>query len=246
VLEGLTDRENDHALIISFDSVNSSAVIESYTLLSSLDSSTLSCAYLSACDHPGLLTTCNNIDSFDSTFNIFTSIKNGLIKTQKHLDHSANIFLSSKKKYKPIAKKIHPVIGELPKKFRIKRKIIGDPLDTIPTLNPNPLTFKPTNRYTLEQCDRVNKNHPGDFLWSAERDLMHDFIKSHNTAFAWSKDEKGSFRTDFFPPVDIPVIYHTPWVERNFPIPPGLYEEVCSIIQKKIVAGIYEPSNSSY
>jgi hypothetical protein len=138
VLEGLIDRKNDYALIISFDSVNSSAVIESYTPLSSLHSSTLSCAYLSACDRPGLSTTCNNIDSFGSTFDVFTSIKNSLNKTQKHLSHSANIFLSSKKKYKPVAKKVRPVIGELPKKFRIKRKIIGDPLDTIPTLNPNP------------------------------------------------------------------------------------------------------------
>jgi hypothetical protein len=75
---------------------------------------------------------------------------------------------------------------------------------------------------------------------------MHDFIKLHDTSFTWSEDEKGSFRTDFFLPVDIPVIPHTPWVVRNFPIPPGLYEEVCSIIQKKIAAGIYEPSNSSY
>jgi hypothetical protein len=144
VLEGLTDRENDYALIISFDSVNSSAVIESYTPLSSLDSSTLSCAYLSACDGPGLLTTCNNFDTFGSTFDVFTSNKNGLIKTQKHLDHSANIFLSSKKKYKPVAKKVRPVIGELPKKFQIERKIIGDPLDNIPTLNPNPPPFEPT------------------------------------------------------------------------------------------------------
>jgi hypothetical protein len=35
-------------------------------------------------------------------------------------------------------------------------------------------------------------------------------------------------------------------VERNFPIPPGIYEDVCAIVQKKRAAGIYEPSNSSY
>jgi hypothetical protein len=35
-------------------------------------------------------------------------------------------------------------------------------------------------------------------------------------------------------------------VERNFPIPPGIYKDVCAIIQKKLVAGIYEPLNSSY
>jgi hypothetical protein len=35
-------------------------------------------------------------------------------------------------------------------------------------------------------------------------------------------------------------------VECSFPIPPGIYEDVCAIVQKKLAAGIYEPSNSSY
>jgi hypothetical protein len=35
-------------------------------------------------------------------------------------------------------------------------------------------------------------------------------------------------------------------VERNFPIPPGIYEDICAIFQKKLAAGIYELSNSSY
>jgi hypothetical protein len=62
-----------------------------------------------------------------------------------------DLFLSSKKKYKPIAKKVRPVIGELPKKFRIERKIIGNPLNDLPVLNPNSPPFIPTNHYTLEQ-----------------------------------------------------------------------------------------------
>jgi hypothetical protein len=75
---------------------------------------------------------------------------------------------------------------------------------------------------------------------------MHDFIKSHDSGFAWTEGKRGSFETDFFLPINISVIPHTPWVEQNFPIPPGIYEEVCAIVQKKITAGIYEPSNSSY
>jgi hypothetical protein len=35
-------------------------------------------------------------------------------------------------------------------------------------------------------------------------------------------------------------------VEHNFLIPLGIYEDVCAIVQKKLAAGIYEPSNSSY
>jgi hypothetical protein len=28
---------------------------------------------------------------------------------------------------------------------------------------------------------------------------MHNFIKSHDTGFAWTEGERGSFQTDFFP-----------------------------------------------
>ncbi len=67
-----------------------------------------------------------------------------------------------------------------------------------------------------------------------------------NDAFAWNDDERGSFREDFFPPVTIPTIPHRPWVQRNIPIPPSLFDEVCTIIRRKEAARVYEPSNSSY
>jgi hypothetical protein len=38
---------------------------------------------------------------------------------------------------------------------------------------------------------------------------------------------------DFFPPVDFPVVEHIPWVKKNIPIPPGLFEEVCRIVHTK-------------
>ena len=34
----------------------------------------------------------------------------------------------------------------------------------------------------------------------------------HNKAFAWDNDEQGHFCEDFFPPIDIPVVPHEPWV----------------------------------
>ena len=52
------------------------------------------------------------------------------------------------KKYKPVALKTKPIIGELPAKYRIERHIIGDPLENMPKLNSNPPEFKPTGRYT--------------------------------------------------------------------------------------------------
>ena len=144
-----------------------------------------------------------------------------------------------------MALKVRPVIGELPDRFRIIRNIIGDPLARLPVLNPNPPPFSPTGRYTQERKEIFDRLNPG-FLLPAERDLIHHFMTIHQDAFAWDDSERGHFREDFFPPIEIPTIPHTPWVLRNIPIPPGIYDEVCAAVKRKIDAGIFEPSNSSY
>ena len=149
-------------------------------------------------------------------------------------------------KYKPVALKTRPVVQELPAQFRIKREIIGDPLAEMPKLSPNPPDFIPTGRYIQERKEQFDKVHHGDFLLPEERKLMHHFMMQQSHGFAWDDTERGRFREDFFPPIDIPVIPHRPWVLKNIPIPPGLYPEVCRIIRTKIDAGVYEPSNSSY
>jgi hypothetical protein len=149
-------------------------------------------------------------------------------------------------KYKPVALKIRPVVQELPAEFRIRREIIGDPLVEMPMLTPNPPDFVPTGRYTQERKDQFDEVHKGDFLLPEERKLMHHFMMLQSYGFAWEDSERGRFREDFFPPVDIPVIPHRPWVLKNIPIPPGLYPEICRIIKVKLDAGVYEPSNSSY
>src|SRR5271168_108951 len=149
-------------------------------------------------------------------------------------------------KYKPVAVKIKPVIGELPAEFRIKREILGDPLEDMPKLSPNPPDFEPMGRYTLERKEKIDARHKEKFLWDEERKLMHHFMMLQNMGFAWEDRERGTFREDFFPSVDIPVVPHRPWVLKNIPIPPGIYPEVCRIIKSKMDAGVYEPSNSSY
>jgi hypothetical protein len=72
------------------------------------------------------------------------------------------------RKYKPVARKIRPVIAELPDKFRIIRNIVGDPLEDLPTLSPNPPPFEPTGRYTAERRDIIDRVHPEGFLWPSE------------------------------------------------------------------------------
>jgi hypothetical protein len=136
----LNDRDDDYALIISLNSSNSSSGIEAYTPISSLNSSTLSRIYLSACD-PADISIHNKIDSLGS-------------KIEKHLSLFSDVFLLTKYKYTPVAKKIHPGIGELQDKFWSECKIIGNPLKSMPKLNLNPpLTFTLTDQYTLEWQD---------------------------------------------------------------------------------------------
>ena len=55
----------------------------------------------------------------------------------------------------------------------------------------------------------------------------------HNKAFVWDNDERGHFCEDFFPPIDIPVVPHEPWVKRNIHITPGLYDELASLSNRK-------------
>ncbi len=58
--------------------------------------------------------------------------------------------------------------------------------------------------------------------------------------------ERGHFKEEYFPPVMIPAVEHIPWIQKNIPIPPGIFDQVCKIIKTKIDTGVYEPSNSSY
>ena len=151
----------------------------------------------------------------------------------------------TKKRYKPVAQKVRPVIGELPDKFCIIRNIIGDPLAELPVLDPRPPPYRPTGRYTQERMELFDKNNAG-FLLAKERKLLHYFMMVHQDAFAWNDTERGHFREDFFPPIEMPVVPHQPWVQKNIPIPPGIYDEVCQALQRKIEAGVMELSNASY
>src|SRR6266850_1763091 len=150
------------------------------------------------------------------------------------------------KKYKPVVKKVKPIIGALPAQFRIVHNITGDPLADMPTLLTNPTEFTLTGRYTVERKEAVDKQHKGNFLWDEERKLMHHFMSVQNEAFAWDDTERGKFKEEYFPPVEIPIVPHEPWIQKNIPIPPGIYEDICKQIRTKIRAGVYEPSNSSY
>lgn len=147
--------------------------------------------------------------------------------------------------YKKVANRIKPVATTLPENFRIVRRIPCDPLESMPKLPTHPPDFTPGTRYTLERMQTMNIN-PDGFLWPEEEKLVHHLIKIQELGFAWTEDEKGKFSDAYFDPVIIPTIEHVPWVLKNIPIPPGIFNQVVDIIKAKIAAGVYEPSSSSY
>jgi hypothetical protein len=122
----------------------------------------------------------------------------------------------TKKKYKPVVKKVRPVIANLPGQYRIIRQIKGNLLENMPVLEKVPPPFKPTRRYTTERREVLVKEHK-DFLWEQELRLMDHFMYQQNKGFAWADSERGTFRSDFFPPVEFPVVPHEPYIERNTP-----------------------------
>ena len=75
---------------------------------------------------------------------------------------------------------------------------------------------------------------------------MHHFMCLQNEVFAWDDSERGTWKQEFFPPVEFPTVEHKVWIERPIPIPRGQLVEFCKVIKKKIDAGVYEPSNTSY
>lgn len=153
--------------------------------------------------------------------------------------------LKKGKKYKPVDQRTHSVAATLPEEFRIIRKFPSDPLKDMPMLPTHPPEFTPGVRYTKVRMEEQNVN-PDGFLWPEEEKLVHHIIRTHELAFAWDESEKGHFRSDYFEPLRLPVLPHTPWAEKNIPIPPGIRDKVIAAVKEKIASGVYEPSNSSY
>ena len=146
--------------------------------------------------------------------------------------------------YKKVANKTRPVATTLPENFRILRHEHPDPLNGMLPLPIHPPEFTPSNRFTNERRDKMQLGK--GLLLPEEVKLAEWIVSSHESAFAWSDNERGAFDPQYFAPIEIPHISHIPWVLRQGPIPRGILPEVTKIIESKWKSGVYEPSSSSY
>jgi hypothetical protein len=101
------ERENDYALIISLDSVNSLAFVEAYTPILSPDPSTLSRIYLSTCDFP---------DTKSSTFcNTNHTPSDSMTPASNHLMPYTDLFLSTKGSTSPSPRRFAQLLENYPR-----------------------------------------------------------------------------------------------------------------------------------
>ncbi|VDC00593.1 unnamed protein product [Peniophora sp. CBMAI 1063] len=147
--------------------------------------------------------------------------------------------------YKPVDRKIRPVPGIFPQEAAVERRIPEDPLLSLPTLPTHPPDFEPTERLTRERLELVKLNEDG-FLLPEEVKLFEYILRLCDKSLAFSDEERGTLRQDYFSDYIIPTVPHIPWTHKNIPIPPGIEPQVIDMLREKIRAGVYEPAQSSY
>ncbi|KNZ80379.1 hypothetical protein J132_06116, partial [Termitomyces sp. J132] len=116
--------------------------------------------------------------------------------------------------YKPVAMKTKPVASHVSEDFRIKCQIIGNPLVTIPQLNPNPPPFIPTKRLTSERQAKLVKDHDTGFLTTDEINVLVDMVAKQEKASRHGHQAGksfclGRFRMRKFAPQLFPASMHT-------------------------------------
>ena len=87
---------------------------------------------------------------------------------------------------------------------------------------------------------------PAKWLWPEEVKLVQWIVLNHETTFTWVPTEWGWLDDQYFPPVKIPTIPHTPWILCNIPIPPSSWDQAIQIIKDCIASSVYEPSATAY
>ena len=147
--------------------------------------------------------------------------------------------------YKPVAKKVRPVLASLEEEYQVLRWLPDDPLAGLIPLPTHPLAFMPGKRFTQE-CANALDLDPTKWLWLEEVKLVWWMVLNHKTTFTWVPTECGHLDDRYFPLVKIPTVPHTPWILRNIPIPPSACDQAIQIIKDHIAFRVYKLSATAY
>ena len=138
-LEDLIRDQGDVALVVEYENKfpDYSTIIAFSEISSSPSPTDISLCYFEACDTNQCTNTRMSKDS---------NREQSVLSTCTISSNDAPLAtFAAKKKYKPVARKVRPILDTLPSRFRIERNIIGDPLADLPTLSPHPPPFTPSS-----------------------------------------------------------------------------------------------------
>ena len=166
-----------------------------------------------------------------------------LIQSTEHSTLSAQTYGA----YKQVDKRIKPISQPILQEFKVIRSIPYDPLTT---LIPPDIHFgenQPTEKFTQECIDKLLADKESHhFLWPEERQLFIYVLIKNEAAVAFEDKHRGTLKETYFSPYKVPHVPHTPWQERNIPIPPGLRDKVIDPLRLKTKAGVHKPCQSPY
>ncbi|KAJ6552538.1 hypothetical protein B0H10DRAFT_1829468, partial [Mycena sp. CBHHK59/15] len=121
--------------------------------------------------------------------------------------------------YKRVDQKVKPISTTQPRGAQVRRTIPVDPLISLPELSPISPAFIPSSRLTAERLKELEINTTG-FLLPEEEKLFEHVMDLNQNALAFEDIERGTLSDEYFSPYVIPTVPHTPWEDRNIPIPP--------------------------
>ena len=148
-------------------------------------------------------------------------------------------------KYKKVENRVRPVPAIMPEEAKVHRTFPRDPLENLPVLPTRAPEFTPTSRMTQERMDKLDVDANPD-LWEEEKRLLKHILVLNERSIAFTENERGTFRQDYFSDYQIPVTSHVPWMDKNITLPPGHREKIIQMLKEKIEAGVYEKTQSSY
>jgi hypothetical protein len=148
-------------------------------------------------------------------------------------------------KYKKVENRVRPVPAVVPEDVKVRRTFPNDPLDSLPVLPTQPPGFIPTSKMTQERMDKLGIDLNPD-LTDEEKGLLRHVLAINERSIAFTEDERGTFKQDYFSDYQIPVTSHVPWMDRNITLPPGRRRQIIQLLKEKIEAGVYEKAQSSY
>ena len=166
--------------------------------------------------------------------------KHTLYSPKWYSQHGAQVF-----KYKAVDKRIRPVPAVMPEDVKVRRTLPRDPLENLPALPKHAPEFIPTTKMTQERMDKLGIDENSELSDEEKRLLKHVLVLNERSV-AFTEDERGTFRQDYFSDYQIPVTSHIPWMDKNITIPPGRRDEIIQLLKEKIDAGVYEETQSSY